>query len=527
MRHLYRYWLRRNLDKTSLEKSRALVTIAFLLVGLGVCIGFWILATLTPFNVPRQVFVYQAILLTALGYGLIAGRLSRKLVGHFFIVSCWAAFTIGAYYAGGIRSLVVPWLAVPAVMASLTLDTRSSLFWFLITLATIASFIAFDRYLPAVQYTTGISRHIISATGLCVTMYFLTRLYDRARFKLLAALAQKNADLRSRRRLITRQKQEIDDRLRQIAAINLQLEEKVQEIRQRNVTLEQYWNTLLDLSKNRIISLGSIEASVELILKVAAESLRINRVSLWRYFKDPVRLSCINVYDAQRGRYVREDDLLEPINTRYFATIRKEKIIAVDDVRNHEDTAGFVEPYLDPNGIRSMMDAPFFLDGKLAGVLCCESVHDVHPWTPEDKIFTTSLADIIALAYRCSFRNEHERQTRDLNRRISQQNELLLAKTEEIARINQTLEDRVQERTEELTKRSQQLTEYAFINSHSLRGPVARIMGLVEIMELEGSRINLEQFIIHLKDTTIELDTVVRKITEMIEGDDTLTRSNS
>ncbi len=153
-------------------------------------------------------------------------------------------------------------------------------------------------------------------------MYFLTRLYDRARFKLLDALAHKNADLRSRRRLIAHQKQEIGARLRQIAAINLQLEEKIQEIHHRNLTLERHWNTLLDLSKNKIISLGTIEASVELILKVAAESLHINRASLWRYYENPVRLSCVKVYDAQRNRYMPEDDLREPIVGRARAVAR-------------------------------------------------------------------------------------------------------------------------------------------------------------------------------------------------------------
>ena len=52
------------------------------------------------------------------------------------------------------------------------------------------------------------------------------------------------------------------------------------------------------------------------------------------------------------------------------------------------------------------------------------------------------------------------------------QNKMLKQKSAEVERVNLTFEDRVKKRTEELTNQNRQLTEYAFINSHLLRGPL-------------------------------------------------------
>ncbi len=63
----------------------------------------------------------------------------------------------------------------------------------------------------------------------------------------------------------------------------------------------------------------------------------------------------------------------------------------------------------------------------------------------------------------------------------------------ELIRIKGSLEEKVQERTNDLMKlnerliaQNQQLEQYAFITSHNLRSPVAQIKGLVNILEQNG-----------------------------------------
>jgi signal transduction histidine kinase len=103
---------------------------------------------------------------------------------------------------------------------------------------------------------------------------------------------------------------------------------------------------------------------------------------------------------------------------------------------------------------------------------------------------------------------------------IQAQNEEIMAQAEEIKGINENLENLVQERTMELERKNKALAEYAFINAHKLRSPVASILGLVNL--LNKSEMNDECKVInrHLLNSADELDDIVRSITKAIERGD-------
>jgi signal transduction histidine kinase len=103
------------------------------------------------------------------------------------------------------------------------------------------------------------------------------------------------------------------------------------------------------------------------------------------------------------------------------------------------------------------------------------------------------------------------------NEEIQAQNEEIMAQAEEIKGINENLEMLVQQRTAELEKKNKALEEYAFINAHKLRSPVASILGLVNLLskaKLDSETAAINQ---HLKHSADELDDIVRSITEAIE----------
>ena len=106
------------------------------------------------------------------------------------------------------------------------------------------------------------------------------------------------------------------------------------------------------------------------------------------------------------------------------------------------------------------------------------------------------------------------------NEEIQVQNEEISAQSEEILRINENLEEMVQNRTRELERKNKALEEYAFINAHKLRSPVATILGLINLisktkLDHEGAEINRR-----LHQTADELDNVVSAITKAIERGD-------
>jgi signal transduction histidine kinase len=106
------------------------------------------------------------------------------------------------------------------------------------------------------------------------------------------------------------------------------------------------------------------------------------------------------------------------------------------------------------------------------------------------------------------------------NDEIQAQNEEIMAQAEEIKGINENLEMLVHQRTSEIELKNKALEEYAFINAHKLRSPVASILGLVNLisrtnLDSEGKEINKR-----LQQSADELDEIVRSITKAIEKGD-------
>lgn len=105
----------------------------------------------------------------------------------------------------------------------------------------------------------------------------------------------------------------------------------------------------------------------------------------------------------------------------------------------------------------------------------------------------------------------------------SQNGELQLARktieeqNDEIRLRNETLEEEVRERTKDLVEYNQQLEQFAFISAHNLRAPVARILGLGNLLELVKSESEEENKIVSkLVFATRELDTVVKDLNTIL-----------
>ncbi len=108
-----------------------------------------------------------------------------------------------------------------------------------------------------------------------------------------------------------------------------------------------------------------------------------------------------------------------------------------------------------------------------------------------------------------------ELQTR--NEEIQAQSEELQIQSAEILRINNHLEELVKKRTEELEKKKAALEEYAFINAHKLRSPLASILGLVSIMGKLPKSDEVKECTVHLEQSAKALDEIVSSITDAIE----------
>ncbi len=103
-------------------------------------------------------------------------------------------------------------------------------------------------------------------------------------------------------------------------------------------------------------------------------------------------------------------------------------------------------------------------------------------------------------------------------------NEEITQQKEEIETFNNHLEDLVENRTDELEiavenllKQNQDLQQFSYIISHNLRSPIARILGLVNVLDKQAI-LNTPNYEIinHIVNTVDNLDTVIKDLTQIL-----------
>ncbi len=84
--------------------------------------------------------------------------------------------------------------------------------------------------------------------------------------------------------------------------------------------------------------------------------------------------------------------------------------------------------------------------------------------------------------------------------------------------MNINLERLVEEKTLRILQQRERLMKYAFQNAHSVRGPLARLMGLVGLLKLKEIESAEIPFILkEIEKSSDELDSVIKEINTSLE----------
>lgn len=110
------------------------------------------------------------------------------------------------------------------------------------------------------------------------------------------------------------------------------------------------------------------------------------------------------------------------------------------------------------------------------------------------------------------------------NEELKAYGEELQASEEELKLINENLNNLVENRTQALIKQNEKLIQHAFINAHKVRSPLARILGLVNLIKYE---VRLEEkgkdLVDRLHVSSHELNDVLKEVRINLEDDINLT----
>jgi len=169
-----------------------------------------------------------------------------------------------------------------------------------------------------------------------------------------------------------------------------------------------YESARLHLARLRVGGGASLRPAFQEAARLAAETLDVERVSVWLFVEKRAAIRCFELYERARGEHSEGTMLYRASYPAYFACLENQRSIAADDARTHEATRDFRTSYLEPLDVQSLLDAPIFKGGEVVGVVCHETVGHRRAWTPEDCAFASTVADAIALQVEAAARHDAE-----------------------------------------------------------------------------------------------------------------------
>jgi PAS domain S-box-containing protein len=168
--------------------------------------------------------------------------------------------------------------------------------------------------------------------------------------------------------------------------------------KKRNEISNKNRQAAIELSKKTDIQEGNWDGALEKVTVTIAKQITVSRCSIWSYNAAEKTLACEKLFENAEKKFETEADWQGKEYPGYLEAITGEEIIMAKNAHTHMATRELSQQYLTPRGIQSMLVLPFFNEGKITGVICCENLEE-KDWSDEDVEFLKSCADLVTLTY--------------------------------------------------------------------------------------------------------------------------------
>ncbi len=208
-------------------------------------------------------------------------------------------------------------------------------------------------------------------------------------------------------------------------------DEKEKFLKQERIT-----NTLLNLNKHPSVHSGNIAECMQVITRSLSDALDIARVSIWKYNEDKTTITCMHLYEQVSGSHTQGGVLSRNEFAPYFDYLEKNMIIKAFDAETHEATSCFKIPYLQPLGIKTIVDVPIYHNNSIFGVVCCENTGQVRSYESNEIQMMVNVAEIYSYTFSLSEQNAYKRELEymnlNLNSLVEERTQALEMKSKEV-----------------------------------------------------------------------------------------------
>ncbi len=153
---------------------------------------------------------------------------------------------------------------------------------------------------------------------------------------------------------------------------------------------------LATITKDPALTAGDLVEAAKFIARIGANTLNVSRIGIWTIDLKNNILQSIIAYDALSDHFFTQQDFQLDNRASYIEQLHLNRIICIDDASKDNVLSDLEEVY--GTNICSLLDAPIRINGELTGVVCIEQFHTIKHWTNDEQNFSSSLADLVALA---------------------------------------------------------------------------------------------------------------------------------
>ncbi|WP_061206957.1 PAS domain S-box protein [Leptospira santarosai] len=151
---------------------------------------------------------------------------------------------------------------------------------------------------------------------------------------------------------------------------------------------------LMEMATDSEFASGNLESGMKKITLMVSEVANCDRVSIWIFHKEnPSLWTLFAGWDRREQTYMRRMELDMSSYPNYYQAIQRDRFVDAADVVNDPRTAELTATYSVPHEISSLLDAPFFLRGKIKGVICLEHRGEQRRWKGYEKQFVVTVAE--------------------------------------------------------------------------------------------------------------------------------------
>ncbi|WP_214793349.1 MULTISPECIES: GGDEF and EAL domain-containing protein [unclassified Exiguobacterium] len=166
-----------------------------------------------------------------------------------------------------------------------------------------------------------------------------------------------------------------------------------------NQTYRKHQEKLFELVRMPIVTEDTVQEATRYMCEIVADMLAVDTVSIWHFDTSYQSISCQVAYSQESGTHYPQLTIYRNIAPAYFDALQKDRVLAIEDVRNHPTVKElYTDYFVEGQRIQSMLDAPIYANNRAKGVICCESF-STREWTYLEELIVSTLTDFISILY--------------------------------------------------------------------------------------------------------------------------------